>query len=276
MLMLFLSAQNVLFAVDSFPLNSRANDAVVNSKSRSSDEKETLNFEAILSVTSGPLGTEKKDELIAWMNSKQCRNHFLSAGGSRKLSEDSLTPELEQLWKDACDVFYGVDCLPEKGDAVVVSETVIAFPGLMLENSVYSGIKLLKKGNFPAYQTVLIAEKQRVYGLAPVVWIFNQLTGNSAKKDDQFGPPSGKAKSMISIIEEKASFCVHFDCVVQVEVKFPKVLVKIMPMSKEKMEQQGSASVTKAVEKDVAKAVQSAIDAFLSWRTSLADVVESS
>jgi hypothetical protein len=256
------------FTQPAFHPQRAATTAAGDPQSRLFLEKETLKFEANFTLQSDQLGSNKKDELRAWVQSKTCRNHFLSAGGTTPISEVPLTPELEQLWTEACAGHYGADSRPEKNDVVIVSETVIQFPGLKMENSVYSGVKLLEQGDYPAYRSILIAEKQRVFGAAPIVWIFNQLTGNSAKKDDAFTRPMGMAKSNISILQEENSHYIKFDCNIQVAVKFPKVLVKIMPTSKEKMEEQGNAAVKKAVEKDVKKCVESASAAFLSWQMS--------
>jgi hypothetical protein len=267
LLVMLVSTLLCLLSVDAFALPAFHRPAVaVTPKSRLFAEQESLTFQATFTATSDQIGTENKDELRAFFMSKTCRDHFFSAGGSRKISDEPLTPELEQHWNDACTAHYGAASRPEKGDVVVATESDVQFPGLTMKNKVYNGMKLLENGDFPTYTILLIAEKKRVFGARPVVWLFNQLTGNDAEKEDTFSAPSGMAQSKIYVVEEESGYFINFDCEIEITVKFPKWVVKILPVSKEKMEEQGSASVKKAVGNDISKCVESANDAFLNWQ----------
>lgn len=51
----------------------------------------------------------------------------------------------------------------------------------------------------------------------------------------------------------------------EVDVSFPKVLLRILPVSKEKAEEQGSQSILKTIEKDSGPALESFKDAYLEY-----------
>ena len=109
------------------------------------------------------------------------------------------------------------------------------------------------------------AEKLEPKGVAPVVWIFNELTGNNERKTGAFYPPrQTKARSLVRVEDTiDGSLVLRFDLILRVTIEFPAVLVKILPSSKEKMEEQGSTSILKTVSKDIEMAMQVAYDAFI-------------
>jgi hypothetical protein len=228
-------------------------------------EKETLTFAADFHLTSERLQAESKDDVSRFMRTTACRNHFLSAGGTSNVNEEELTPKLLEKWNDLCD-YYGSDFSPEEGDSVVASESNVKFPGLILRNTVFSGVKLVEQEGFPRYRCALIAEKRTVTGLPLFVWVFNKLTG--ASPDDVYSPSNGKASSVISIVEKDGGYAFHFDVKIVIKMEFPKALVNILPFSKEKMEERGTTSVKKAVSQDMEKAMNGANEAFLNWHLS--------
>ena len=262
-----LPAITCLQAVSSFPsaftLSIGHEPALLNPL-RLSAEKETLKFVANIKTTSEPLESVTIHDLSEFLTTTTCRNLFLSAGGTAKCDEVGLTPELEQIWRDLCET-YELDHLPAEGDAVVSSDSVLQFPGLKMVNHVYTGVKLNLCKSLPFYEFLLIGERRQVFGLPPVVWIFNQLTGNSADNEEIVKQPSGKVLSILTISDTGENPCFSFDCSAEIKVEFPKFLVKILPASKEKMEEQGTASVKKAIENDIYKAVNSVNDAFFDW-----------
>jgi hypothetical protein len=233
---------------------------------RLSAEKETLNFIANIETASTPLDSVSTDVLAEFLKTTVCRNHFLSAGGTSKCVEIDWTTELEDLWRGTCARFC-LDTLPCEGDAIVVGETCLQFPGLKLVNNVYTGVKLVEGDNLPSYSFLLIGERRQVYGPPPLVWLFNQMTGNSAEEDNVVKPSNTRVLSILSISDASNSPCFTFVCNAEVIVEFPKFLLKILPASKEKIEEQGTASIKKAIERDISKAVNTVNDAFFEWAT---------
>lgn len=250
------------------------------SSSRLFAEKERLSFATEINICSEPLPSTDRDEVYAFFRSDACRNHFLSGGGKSVLIEESRTPELEACWKHACDSHYGSRYLPVSESKILSTETSIQFPGLRIVNRVYTGVQRRavndeeNRAGGEEYQALLIAEKRSAYGPPPLVWLYHQLTGSNKKNaesdSDETGESSGYALTRIYIVDEEradaTAYKIEFDCTVEVLVQFPRFLLKILPTSKQKMEEQGSASVKKAIEKDVLRAVKSTSEAFQDWK----------
>jgi len=143
----------------------------------------------------------------------------------------------------------------------------------------------------PEYRAFLIAEQRQVFGPRPIVWLYNQLTGggggggssssSSSSEEKQTGSQQGEdvdqqqlsesngtAVTRIYLRQDDATqaFSIGFDCTITVTVKFPKFLLRILPASKEKMEEQGSAAVQKSIEKDIRHAVETSGACFERWK----------
>jgi hypothetical protein len=232
-------------------------------------EKESLKFVVHIEATSDPIENITTTELGNFLATTQCRDHFLSSGGTNQCIEEPITTELVQMWNDECESHYGPNLCFRTGDIIVAGESTIEFPGLKMVSLVYSGVKLQSSMNLPYYDLILIAEKKKVFGAPPIVWIYNKLTGHSAEKEGVLQPPSAKIQSILSVLElECGSTCFNFDCKAEITVEFPKVIMKILPSSKENMEEQGTASVKKALEKSIGKALRNVNDIVHEWSTS--------
>ena len=212
-----------------------------------------------------PPGTSK-NAAEEFMLQDTVRDLFFSAGGTRPIQQIKLTPELLHLWTECCE-YFGYDRIPTKDDLMVQVESSVQFPGMKLTTCSASGMFLMENEStgLKEYHTFFVAEEQRVSGLPPAVWLYNKLTGNDKKAKGTFHKASGKAISVISIQEQSENalaFC--FDIRLQIFVQFPRTLMKLLPMSKEKMEEQSGTSMRKAISKDVDLALESAYNLFLS------------
>jgi hypothetical protein len=232
-------------------------------------EKETLIFSVHLDKLSDKIPSNDANEVNSFCRSKECRNHFLSAGGKSAICEEERNEALEELWKQSSEKWYGDTSMPdfENGDCVISTVTTVQFPGMKLLNTVYNGVKLLEDSNGnPYYKCLMVADKKKPVGAPPVVWIYNKLVGTDSKAE--YSPASGKAQSSVSIVEIDGGHAIRFVCDVEIIVSFPKILMKILPSSKESIEEQGSASVRKAVEKDVINCLELTVEAFEKWNSS--------
>ena len=227
------------------------------------EKKETLTFNADLELISDAVPSEHKEEFARFFGQKDCRDLFLSAGGTRPVKELSMDEaDLINLWKESCE-HWGSSMLPEDDDIIVAVETSIRFPGLTLVTHTCSGVKAhTKEDGSVNYDMVLIGERNEPRGLAAMVWIFNQLTGNESKPKDRYLTPTAKALVKISIVEKDDSYAVKYHMDFQIDIEFPKVLLRILPTSKEKMEEQGSSSVRKTLTKDVIQALDAVCSKF--------------
>jgi hypothetical protein len=228
--------------------------------------KEQIRFTVDLCVASEPLPTESKEEAYNFFNDDKILDYFLGAGKKAIATRHELTPEMLQMWKEACE-YYGPEYLPGQEDKIIVRKTTVDFPGIQLLNEVFSGVKKLKEGEGPpAYQCCLIAERRTVTGLPPLVWLFNKLTGSSP--DDEYTRNSAKGHTRITLVEKEGErkFVIGVQSHVLISMEFPKVFVKLFPAPKSKMEEQGNKAVEKAVRREIDNSFEVLEEAFLNWR----------
>jgi hypothetical protein len=223
-------------------------------------------------VTSPSVPADRRSDLAEFLRQKDARDRLASAGGRKTSQEHALTPDLRRLWINSCNECYGDASLPDPDrDAVVSCESVVRFPGLQLTSTVYVGAKLRCDAGMPEHEFVLIAEQQRLEGPPPMVWMYRKLTGMTDHAADSSNdgttpqPSKGHSKSRVSVVEldDGQSLALSLDTNLQIRVDFPSFLIRVLPASKERMEEQGSAAVLRAVSKDVVDAGNSTWDAFL-------------
>lgn len=232
---------------------------------------ETLVFEGDYGATTDALPADTTEtDAARFLDALGNRDIFLSAGGTRHVEEVHMTERFKGYWRDVCRAFRS-SVEPADDDALVAVTTEVRFPGLRLVTSSVSGIKEIRDPEtdlLKAFEVFLIAEKSEPQGAPPVVWIYNRLTGNDEKESGVFQPPKqARAKSVIGYTRlDDDSLVLSFQLDMQVVIEFPAVLLKILPTSKEKAEAQGSASVLKAVSRDIDSALQAAYDRFMEQR----------
>lgn len=224
---------------------------------------ETLTFHTgDYSHSSDPLPTTR-EEAADFLRLEEARNLVVSAGGKRPIKVEEPTPNLKELWTQACERFYGPLYYYEDGDMVIAAESIINFPGLQLVTTTCNGWKYSEEDGMPVHEFMSIAEKREARGPGPLVWLFNQLTGADKKDSGDYIASAAFAKSKI-MVDEKEGECVYnFGLELKIFVEFPRALVRILPTSKEKMEEQGSAAVLKAVQKDVIESMVAVREALI-------------
>jgi hypothetical protein len=250
------------FVQDRISFASRKHAAVLHAEK----EKETLKFGGDLIFTSESLPDAKVEDVAAFFKRKEILDLILGAGGTRPVNEITVTPQLKKLWLEACDHFESVSP-PEDGDQILSTNTVLPLPGITLTTTAVNGVKLLEDGKgLPMYETVLIADKRVATGPRPIVWLYNQLTGTGKAKDDEFSPPQARVMSRASITEKNGELAFNVQVLFRIVVEFPAILVRILPTSKEKMEEQGTNSISKGIAKDVDISIAALREAFLYWQ----------
>lgn len=215
-----------------------------------------------------------KQEIADFFAKPANRNIFLSAGGKRSFSTLEMTTQFKDYWRDIC-VHFNSKSLPDDKDTLLAVDAEVKFPGMKLVTTTVNGIKELYTDDadpmLRGMEALMVAERSEAQGATPVVWLFNKLTGNDKREKDAFYPPKQtKARSIVTVQElaDDSSLALTFKLQMQVTVEFPSVLIKILPTSKEKMEEQGSSSSLKAVSKDVDSAMEAAYNRFMKERPS--------
>jgi hypothetical protein len=243
--------------------------------------RETIVFACDLTFTCDPLPDNiKVEDMAEFLKGEECRRLLLSAGGTRAVEKLQVTPDLQGMWTEACDGFFFSNSsslsLPKEPDEFMSTDAVIPFPGITLTNTVVNGITRMEdekeKGGLPKYLFVLVGEKKSVEGPKPLVWLFNKMTGVDDNKNDEdadtgcYSKPKGYAVTYSSIINNKdGALAFNVDVRLQIVIEFPRYVMRLLPASKEKMEQQGSNACARAVSKDVELAVRKVREAFLTW-----------
>ncbi|EEC50589.1 predicted protein [Phaeodactylum tricornutum CCAP 1055/1] len=225
-------------------------------------DQSSLTFRCDIQYTSEVLPECGKEEAAAFLFRPETRDLLLSAGGSRLVKEVLVTPEIKGMWVEACQRYYSQEDFPEKGDKVMVVGTEIKFPGLKLMIKALSGVKAYSTDDgLYIYKFYSIAEKQQVEGALPVVWLFNQITG-AKDKPNGFGPSNAWSKTCVSIVELGAGTAYNFDCTFEIKMQFPATLLRLLPASKEMVEEQSSITIRNTLFKDIVKAVDASHKAF--------------
>ena len=127
-----------------------------------------------------PVGTTKRDiaQFLAQPDNQQI---FFTAGGTREMRQLAMTPQFKAYWEDVA-AHFGSPAHPS--DSIIAVDTSVKFPGMKLVTTTVSGITPL--GSDERLEVLLIAEKSEAQGAAPVVWLFNKLTGYDKKEKGVF------------------------------------------------------------------------------------------
>lgn len=146
-----------------------------------------------------------------------------------------------------------LDGTQSKFDAVyTVTTDGIQFPGLKLTSkaSIGTSQKDTTNDTFPCLQLIFIKDEQKVEGTKLSCWIFNKLTGGDKRNGDEEQTTSATTLITITTDGVENGFMIQVDTKLQVKVKFPAILLKILPVSKAKAEEQGTLSLEKVLDKD--------------------------
>jgi hypothetical protein len=226
------------------------------------EETSTLTLIGKLDVSSSPVPLTSEEKFSTFVKAPENRNLLVSAGGERPAEKIELTPELLALWKKKC-VELGAQCPDESDSVLEVRTSGIDFTGFHLETLAIIGIKDVRGSqNKNVYEFVLIKDENKARGLAPVVWIYNKLTGAGEKdSEDRTSSLSLTTLSYEEVNDSKIVFTINGR--LTVKVKFPAFLLKILPTNKEKAEESGGKSINKLLEKDGSKSMVAFEKAYL-------------
>lgn len=230
--------------------------------------EETLVFTGDYVYESDPVQGCTREDVISFFNEPTTQLFLISAGGKREVERHAtLTADMKRLWLGVCEKFgssLDQEDWPSDSDEAVACDSIIQFPGLQLITTVLNGVKTrIDENGFPEYVFVLIGEKKRATGPAPIVWLYNKLTNADKEDAKNYILPETKAKSTVSIVEGEDEFSFKFTIEIQVQVGFPTSLIRILPTSKETMEEQGSAAVLKTVSGDIVDSITATRNDFL-------------
>ena len=191
---------------------------------------------------------------------------LLMRGVSNVVEPMEANKELMERWTAEAERVGAVS--PEEGDPLLqVTTAGIQFPGLKILSVATIGAKLIvdDESGYPVHEFTLVKDTIRAEGPRPIRFIFNKLTATrdeEAKEQTTHSLTRTTAKSA-DLDDQMITFT--SSSYLEVDVSFPKVLLRILPVSKEKAEEQGSQSILKTIEKDSGPALESFKDAYLEY-----------
>jgi hypothetical protein len=243
----------------------------------------TLHFTGKQTFQSDPVPLRSYTTLKLFFEQDDLRTMLLAGAGDgdeppRALPKHESISFKEQ-WTAQARSVGGEDPDPENGDVVCwVNTGSMDIAGLKVKSEAIIGTKLITGVDdlaLPVYELVFIRDQRKAKGPKLLVWIFNRLTRKNSSGDDDDDNQNDKEEQSVSSFsrfytkiinddEDESSVVFAIDSSLDIAVKFPSLLLKILPVSKEKAEEQGSASVAKTLMNDTGAALQRISDSYRS------------
>jgi len=224
----------------------------------------TLLFSSDMILEVDPVPKISPDKVVEFFKIGENRNTAVSGGGKNPVETIEMTPELMAQWKKLAKENGGEE--PESTDVFLsVTTGGINFPGLKLKSQALIGSKLVLESTYPEFQFTLLGSENTAEGLPPVVWIYNKLTGAGQEGGESSQETSSFTRVVVMPNGNDKELIIKADCSLSVGVNFPKILMKILPVSKEKAEEQGSEAISKTIQKDLTASMELFREKFIAF-----------
>ena len=236
---------------------------IANALSEEKQDPSALIFSGQIVKTSRPLvPLSDKEYLIDFFKSDKARN-TLFVSDAPPVPITPIPARLFHDWQTEA-LRLGV-AVPSKEEAskqniVQLCSNGISFSGLHVETTVFCGSKLIEHDEttgLPAYELTMISDKTQARGPKLLLWIYNQVMGSvvsSSTSDSNTKTTTSLCR--VSLVEKQGGLALSFESSFQVKTKFPSFLLKVLPISKERAEQQGSSAVANFVQRGVVDSLQ--------------------
>lgn len=257
------------------------------------EKPEKLAFQANCHIVADDLACENPNALRSFLRRSCIRDLFLSAGGKHSCKQVPIDAHVTKLWKEASEKYYGQESLPASFSGnhgmdsddqafAMATEAEIKFPGFKIVNTVLNGCKVCPNANRndrgSVFEFYLIGDHKKLVGPAPIVWLVRKLMGESRSNSSSssasiFVPSETSALSRVLIRDQDnvSPYCkneaVCLDIQFAVRMEFSKMLLKLLPAPKSKIEERGTNAVRKAILKDANAAMEAFKKAWLEEHT---------
>lgn len=245
-------------------------------QSGSSLDEAVLTFRASLSYTTkpAPLPTNKKS-LVDFFSSEQHRNSLLVGSGNIKAepwkAQRSVLPELllKHRWVEEAQLF-GLE-KPVNSDKLIRLKLKTSFLVFTIYAIAVLGVKHLlpqksdgDEKTSPEYQFTLLGEEFHADGPLPLVWIFNQITAADKPKK---ATEDHTIHGMFRVWAKPGAKDLVFKCKedVEVNIKFPALLLQLIPVEKVIIEEEASKELQKSLERDLPPGLMKFRDSYVQW-----------
>lgn len=149
------------------------------------------------------------------------------------------------------------------------------FPGLSVTSiNTMSSRFITNDDGMPEYQFTLLDSTQDAKGAPPLVWLFKKLTGSGngvthAGNSDVDAKKGSSSFTRVYVVPSEDDRVISFEAnaTLDIVVKFPSVMMKLLPVNIEKFEEQGSASIQKVLDKSIRPSIELFVEAYKKWLT---------
>ena len=213
-----------------------------------------------------PQASDDDGKSLAAFFSVDSHRDLLMRGVSNVVEPMEANKELMERWTVEAKRVGAVP--PEEEDALLqVTTAGIQFPGLKILSVATIGAKLIvdDESGYPVHEFTLVKDTIRAEGPRPIRFIFNKLTATRDEEAKEQTTHSLTRTTATSAGSDDQMITFISSSYLEVDVSFPKVLLRILPVSKEKAEEQGSQSILKTIEKDSGPALESFKDKYLEY-----------
>jgi len=213
-------------------------------------------------------------DLLAFFQDPVRRDHLLKGGGNPTYHVDG-TPELYTKWREEARVVGSQAPVEYQDPILAIHSTVPLFPGLSIKAVSYTGCKLSQhpETSLPIYEFTLIEESYIPSGPKAMVWLFDKVTGGGGKKntDDDLVTAATQSRQThsfcrVHLERQNGAWNLQYYGKVQVACQIPSRLLKMLPLSKSKVESKVSRSIVKQLEREGLRSLQKFKTALEDWK----------
>jgi hypothetical protein len=205
-----------------------------------------------------------------------------------------MDSDLWNRWTNEAKRFNGATPPdPLQDELVLVKSSGIPFPlGMSLFVNSIVGVQLIlpttttagEQGHhqqqppspYPSYRFTLVKDTLSAKGPSALVWLFQKMTGNGNQdKDKEQTTHSFSTLRVLPSLDSKqehngettngTDIVFQSESQIEINVRFPSLLLRFLPMSREQCNQQGSESVQASFETRGAPALHQFVQAYQSW-----------
>eukprot|EP00978_Attheya_sp_CCMP212_P018490 scaffold50625_cov46-Attheya_sp.AAC.2 len=206
------------------------------------------------------------ESLHLFFDSEVNRNLLLAGSGKTLISSHESTPDLMVRWKEEARKAGAAE--PNERDRMIRAVTPgIKFPGLTIKSVAILGTKIVQSdaSPYPSYQCIMVGDTTEPEGLPPLVWVYNKLTGGQQGIDTT---KTQSARSFNSFCvkhntENLDEFFFESEVMLQVDLNFPPVLLKLIPGDKAIAEEKGTAAIMKTLNDDIPSGIANFREAYI-------------
>ena len=236
-----------------------------------------LQFKASMVYQSDQVPFEHCKEVTRFFDTTEPHFHLLAKGTRNIVEEIDKCTVTSYLSHWRAEALHTKARNPTSSDKLLSVSVNTLFLVFVLRVKAIIGVKLLwhlydvpNTGNesilLPEYQFSLLDQKFTADGPPPLVFIFNQLTGIDKTIKGTYTQPNHALYTVIT--KPSRDFkSISFDSrlTAELNIRFPEILLKLLPVPKEKIEKEGSISLKRNMERDVPSGVDLFTNAYIDW-----------